>query len=1032
MIWLKQYLILCSRVHFFRLDLKMKKARAVLLLMVLAVSPDIFCQPGMSQKFERYPIKTINVEQGLVNNTTTEIITDTLGFTWVSTITGMQRFNGYVMETIHPVINGETITINSQVFFFKLKNGKLWVSYKKGILLYDPFTNTFNKVIDLASQGLTHFALIPILETAQGIYCLHETKGLVLYLANGQYQKLISPRDNFTDYYFGNKSFQPSNLIFDVNQQSVFLYDGFSKIRQTDLVSGNSRFYETKDIYGMRCFGNHLFIVSSSALIRYSLLDQKVENQFLFNTLFYKPINSKTISLINDTQILIGLNNQVYIFNMACQYQKTLTNLKKEPVVPLGFIRKIYGDRFNRIWILTHDDVRRIQYLDIPFNHFFYPQEKNNYIRSLYYDGQKNILLAGCFNGGIQLFDSSGTPLWQQPLVSKTISDIIGIEKLSKDHYLVLTLWNGWFILNLKTKQTYPLNVPDILKKRPYNLQLNFAENLQRLNDHTILIPTVWNIYRCTFQEENLFTVDSLLDTRQKHELIDCYYYTSSGNLWVSQINGQLYWIDQSKTQHTVSIPGNFPVKSIMEDAFNHIWIGTDRGLYVFDDKGNFIRSFFIKNGLLNDCIYAILPVTHKAAVFASTNLGISYIDLNNKIVNYTYESGLQENEFNTGAGIIAANGKYFFGGVNGVTAFYPKNLSNMRDTPILNLTRLVINDSVYNPLSVLHNNKMVLQYNQNHIQFDFAAFGLFNATEYTYKYRLVGFEQNWQTTKQPTEIRYFLKPGNYEFEISCSPVFSTGSIFYKRFTLIILPPWWDTWWIQSLVILLLVAAVAFIIRQVMRQHYQQQLRDLELKQHVQQERSRISRDLHDNLGAYAAAIAANVSSITNDEHGQNDVTLNHLKENSQAIISQLNDTIWALNKEAISLTAVSDRLKVFLHKIQPNYPDIHVKFKEQINIDQPLSPVNAMHLYRILQEGVNNALRHSHCKNIEINIISDTSWKISILDDGLGFKVPDKNSISGNGLQNIRMRSNEAGWTAYWKERENGGIEFTIENKRD
>lgn len=66
-------------------------------------------QNGMHQLFKRCSVKTINYEQGLLNNGTTNIITDALGFTWISTRTGMQRYNGYILETINPIINKDTI-----------------------------------------------------------------------------------------------------------------------------------------------------------------------------------------------------------------------------------------------------------------------------------------------------------------------------------------------------------------------------------------------------------------------------------------------------------------------------------------------------------------------------------------------------------------------------------------------------------------------------------------------------------------------------------------------------------------------------------------------------------------------------------------------------------------------------------------------------------------------------------------------------------------------------------------------------------
>ena len=159
----------------------------------------------------------------------------------------------------------------------------------------------------------------------------------------------------------------------------------------------------------------------------------------------------------------------------------------------------------------------------------------------------------------------------------------------------------------------------------------------------------------------------------------------------------------------------------------------------------------------------------------------------------------------------------------------------------------------------------------------------------------------------------------------------------------------------------------------------------LEIKHEIQQERERISRDLHDNLGAYAAAIASNIAAIKDSQNVSEANLLHKLKNNSQSIINQLNDTIWALNKEAISLTAISDRFKIFLQKIQPNYPEVYITIEENIENDQMLSPANALHLFRILQEAINNALKHSNCKNIFIQINGTQPWEIIIKDDGKG-----------------------------------------------
>ena len=208
-------------------------------------------------------------------------------------------------------------------------------------------------------------------------------------------------------------------------------------------------------------------------------------------------------------------------------------------------------------------------------------------------------------------------------------------------------------------------------------------------------------------------------------------------------LTGKIYRLDKNKRLLTINVPENYLVRSFAEDISHNIWIGTDKGLYVYSTEGKPIKQFTSESGLLNDCIYSMLPVDNKPAVFASSNRGLSYISLNGILTNYTKESGLQENEFNTGSSVKTNTGKFYFGGVNGITSFYPAALSGLRDSPVLNITSLVVNDSLYNSSSgTWKGDTIELKYFQNHIQIDFAALGLLNTNEYEYKYRLKGFEK--------------------------------------------------------------------------------------------------------------------------------------------------------------------------------------------------------------------------------------------------------------------------------------------------
>ncbi len=191
-------------------------------------------------------------------------------------------------------------------------------------------------------------------------------------------------------------------------------------------------------------------------------------------------------------------------------------------------------------------------------------------------------------------------------------------------------------------------------------------------------------------------------------------------------------------------------------------------------------------------------------------------------------------------------------------------------------------------------------------------------------------------------------------------------------------------------------------------------------------ERKRISADLHDNIGAYAAAAASTIGTISASNE-QSHHRLGLLKNNIQDMISQLNDSIWALNKKEMLLTSVSDRFKTFAQKLEPSYPNITVLIDEKIEEDQLLTSFHALHLFRIMQEAFNNALRHSRGTHIHIEIEScNGNIKFIISDDGIGMTSA---KINGNGINNLKLRAAELGWSAQWISNDTGGTSVIIDS---
>ena len=193
-----------------------------------------------------------------------------------------------------------------------------------------------------------------------------------------------------------------------------------------------------------------------------------------------------------------------------------------------------------------------------------------------------------------------------------------------------------------------------------------------------------------------------------------------------------------------------------------------------------------------------------------------------------------------------------------------------------------------------------------------------------------------------------------------------------------------------------------------------------------EKERKRIAADLHDNIGAYASAISADVEKITGKGLTGNELQLQNLQQHSREITNSLRDTIWVLNKDNITITGISDRIKNYINKLDPSYENIQIDVEEKIDNDVRVGSQKALNIFRIVQEAIHNALKHSQAKNIVVEIESDEKIKIRVNDNGIGMDL--SNPSGGNGLRNIQARAKDAGIQLAVNSSEGNGTNIVIE----
>lgn len=224
-----------------------------------------------------------------------------------------------------------------------------------------------------------------------------------------------------------------------------------------------------------------------------------------------------------------------------------------------------------------------------------------------------------------------------------------------------------------------------------------------------------------------------------------------------------------------------------------------------------------------------------------------------------------------------------------------------------------------------------------------------------------------------------------------------------------------------------------FLYKQQKLKNYQLQkegeltsaLAKIETQNKLQEQRLRISRDLHDNIGAQLTFI---ISSIDNLKYGFTDIgeklgnKLSGISNFTSQTIYELRDTIWAMNKENITFEDLQARIANFIEHAKNASEKTEFSFNIDKNVDEThvFSSVEGMNIYRIIQEAVNNALKYASADGVEVNISKEKNhYQIEIADNGKGFD-PDSTQL-GNGLNNMKKRAREIGGTLHIKSSKKG-----------
>ncbi len=1010
----------------------------------------------MRSPWDNFPIERITTENGLSHNTVSSICQDSRGFIWIGTIDGLNRFDGYSCRVFkHDPADSTSVSSSFIHSIYEDKRGTLWITTRDGGLnRFDYRTETFKNYKhnphDPASIG--HNKVGGIFEDSQGRFWVTTDGGVNLFdEATGRFTRFshdpTNPNSLSNNEVTGICEDEDGLLWFSTDNglnrfeplTGTFTHYSHNALRSNSLSDNRLvRVLPTRDgklWVGTRGGGVNLLDRTTGAVSRFlpnPKDPRRPSNMFvspifedaagniwfathdgvniyepatqIFHRLPYTPNSSKGLSHNIVSSIVQDNVGDVWIGTwgggvnrVAKRKQKFIPiSSKTSGVLPNDFVLSMLTDRSGTVWVGTANGASRSD--GARFAQHLLPGVA---ISALLEDSDGTIWAAPV-GGGIKVFRPDGT-LQQEFVHSRSRASSLAdntIRALFRDSRGIV--WAG--------TQTRGVNSYDRTEPRGGEwTRFPFGAT----DGKSVSDGLVWAINE-----------------------------DADGDLWFGTYSGGLNWFDPTTTsfryfrhdaRDSTSLPAD-DVRCIAVTRSGELWIGTyGGGISKLDKETGRFTTLNERHGLANNFVYGILE-DDDGNLWISTNKGLSRFNPRTKTFrNYTSRDGLQSDEFNTGAYFRSRNGELFFGGVAGLNRFFPNEVRDNPHVPPIVLTSFKVFDKevkVNRSRRVGTMDSIQLHYHQNFFSFEFAALDFVDPMRNRYAYKLEGFDTEWLEAGTRRYASYTnLDPGEYLLRVKGSNNDGVWNENGAQLHITIVPPFWMTGWFKVLAGLTLAGALAGSVRFFSTRKLKEKLRELERARALQEERERISRDLHDSVGAQLSTIISGLELASRHDQLNPRATNEHLiaslKDDARLTMAQLRETIWALSSSSMTLTEFCHSLEAYAKKqlSLANMPRLHCSFDDSPGVT--LSPMQVLHLFRIAQEALTNALKHAHADHIWLTIgssrrlldatgrVNDDSESggfltMTIRDDGKGKSQPGADAFSGRGLANMERRARE------------------------
>jgi signal transduction histidine kinase/ligand-binding sensor domain-containing protein len=488
-----------------------------------------------------------------------------------------------------------------------------------------------------------------------------------------------------------------------------------------------------------------------------------------------------------------------------------------------------------------------------------------------------------------------------------------------------------------------------------------------------------------------------------------------TGRIWIGTWGAGLSVLDRSRgvfTHYThadtvASSLAHATVHALLEDARGTIWIGTGGGgLDSFDPATGSFVHFTEHDGLPNNVIYGILE-DHTGALWLSTNNGVCRFNPRDRSVrSFTTADGLQSLEFNQGAAVKTHRGEMYFGGINGISVIDPAMVPIDSLAPTALITRVEV---FHRPVETAADRVLRLEHDQNYLSFEFAVIDYTAPERNRCRYILEGFDGAWTESGGRRFASYTNLPsGTYAFRVLGANGDGAWSSSPAVLTIDIAAPYWEAAWFRGGVVVLIAAGIGLAFRTKTNRMRQEQRLQSEFSRKLndsqEAERKRIAGELHDGLGQELLAIKGSLDRATSAPGDPGD--LKPISDAVQQALESVRQISADLHPHMLERLGLTRTLNSTIRRVSES---AGLELRSTIPpLDGLFSQAEEINIYRILQEALNNTVRHSRASHCRVHVTVDgRDLRMAVSDDGRGFdpENPATDGRPGSGLVNMAER---------------------------